>query len=290
MFIKKSISITLLFSLVLGLCLSAYANEDKRQFVSMPKMMQNHQLANMRDHLMAINEILFNMGKNDLDKAAEIAEARLGMSSLSTHGASHMAQIMPKEMSAIGSSMHKAASRFALIAEEGDALPAYKALQEVTAACVACHAGYKTQGDAPKENQQHKLPLKEKTPPTVTPNENKVDKRINLGLTSSEKVEFLAEMRQMLSSLQRIIMGIGSENSEQIIKAARYSGNRMARETPQSIKDKTPLSFKQLGGPTHMMFEEIAIRADDDRESLLELTGTLMKNCVACHAMFKASD
>lgn len=283
-------SITLLFTLVVGVCSSVYANEDKRQFVAMPKMMQQHQLANMRDHLMAINEILFNMGKDDLDKAANIAENRLGMSSLSTHGASHMGKVMPKEMSAIGTNMHKAASRFALVAEEGDALPAYKALQEVTATCVACHAGYKTQGAAPKENKSHDMALKEKKSHTITPEKDKVDQRINLGFTTSEKVEFLAEMRQMLSSLQAIIIGIGSENAEKIMKAARYSGNRMARETPQSIKDKTPLSFKKLGGPTHMMFEEIAIRADDDAESLLELTGTLMKNCVACHAMFKVSD
>lgn len=132
---------TLLFSLI---SFNASAEDDKRKLVEMPKMMQQHQLANMRDHLKAIDEILMNMGKGELDKAADIAEARLGMSSLSLHGASHMAKVIPKEMGAIGTSMHKAASRFALKAQEGDALPAYKALQEVTAACVACHAGYKT--------------------------------------------------------------------------------------------------------------------------------------------------
>ena len=127
-----------------GLISSTFAEEDKRILVKMPQMMQEHQLANMRDHLMAINEILLNMGSGELDKAADIAEERLGMSSLGLHGAHHMAKMMPKEMSAIGTSMHKAASRFALKAQEGDALQAYKALQEVTAACVACHAGYKT--------------------------------------------------------------------------------------------------------------------------------------------------
>jgi len=141
--IKLSLSKTLLFiALISGL--SATAEEDKRVFVKMPKMMQEHQLANMRDHLMAIDEILIEMGNDNLDKAADIAEARLGMSSLGLHGASHMGKVIPKEMGAIGTSMHKAASRFALKAQEGDALPAYKALQEVTAACVACHAGYKT--------------------------------------------------------------------------------------------------------------------------------------------------
>ncbi|MCK5895777.1 MAG: hypothetical protein KAG20_03165 [Cocleimonas sp.] len=284
--IKHSVSRAFLFTaLFWGACSSVYSEEDKRQFVQMPKMMQQHQLANMRDHMMAINEILLAMGKEDLDKAGKIAESRLGMSSLSTHGASHMARVIPKEMGAIGTHMHKAASRFALKAEEGDLLPAYKALQEVTAACVACHAGYKTHPSTPTAS----------VTPKVMPKESKkiepLDKRINLKLTASEKAAFLAEMRQMLNSIQGIISGIGSDDPEQIMKAARYSGNRMARETPESIKKKTPAAFKQLGGPTHMMFEELVIRAEtDDMDSLAELTGELLKNCVACHALFKASD
>lgn len=137
---------TVLFStlLLLGLSSNVSSEEDKRILIEMPKMMQQHQLANMRDHLKAIDEILLYLGKDELDKAAEIAEARLGMSSLSKHGAHHMAKVMPKEMRAIGTSMHKSASRFALKAQEGDALPAYKALQEITSACVACHAAYRT--------------------------------------------------------------------------------------------------------------------------------------------------
>ena len=100
-------------------------------------------LSNMRDHLAAINEILFNLSNDELDKAAEIAEYRLGMSSLESHGASHMAQFMPEGMRQAGTAMHKAASRFALKAQEGDVLTAYKALSGITSACVACHAGYK---------------------------------------------------------------------------------------------------------------------------------------------------
>jgi hypothetical protein len=114
------------------------------------------------------------------------------------------------------------------------------------------------------------------------------DTRISLGLTASEKTVFLSEMRQMLISIQGIMMGIGTEDRALIIKSAKYSGNRMARGTPQSIKDKTPSAFDQLGGPTHMKFEEVVIRAeDDDMDMLAELTGELMKNCIACHATFK---
>ena len=125
------------------LCSLSMAADDPRQFVQLPDMMQQHMLSNMRDHLSALNEILANMSKGELDAAAEIAEQRLGMSSLEAHGASHMAKFMPEGMRQAGTSMHQAASRFALVAQEGDALPAYKMLSEITAACVACHSGYR---------------------------------------------------------------------------------------------------------------------------------------------------
>jgi hypothetical protein len=121
----------------------AIANDDARQQVELPKMMQQHMMSNMRDHLAAINEILINLGKGQLDQAADIAETRLGMSSLKSHGAKHMGKLMPKGMRSAGMSMHKAASRFALKAQEGEPLAAYNALSEVTTACVACHSGYR---------------------------------------------------------------------------------------------------------------------------------------------------
>ena len=118
-------------------------NKDTREFVELPKMMQQHMLSNMRDHLVAINEILQNIALGELDKAADIAENRLGMSSLGLHHASHMAKFMPKQMQQIGTSMHKAASRFALTAQVGDKLPAIEALTEITTSCVACHQSFK---------------------------------------------------------------------------------------------------------------------------------------------------
>ncbi|MGA9574808.1 MAG: hypothetical protein WBS20_12765 [Lysobacterales bacterium] len=117
--------------------------EDTRQLVDLPAKMQQHMLANMRDHLATINEILLLMASDELDQAADIAEARLGMSSLETHGASQMAPFMPEGMRDAGTGMHHAASRFALKAEEGDAPAAYTSLTEVTSACVACHSAYR---------------------------------------------------------------------------------------------------------------------------------------------------
>lgn len=134
--------------LLILLCLSSISfaeDKDTRQLVEFPPMMQSHMLTNMRDHLVVINQILIFLANDELDQAADIAENRLGMSSLDSHHASHMAKFMPEDMRNTGTNMHKAASRFALKAQEGDVLPAYKALTEITSACIACHASYKVQ-------------------------------------------------------------------------------------------------------------------------------------------------
>jgi hypothetical protein len=133
----------LLAVLVSSLPGNSVASDDSRILVKLPEMMQQHMLSNMRDHLAAINEILVYLGNGELEKASETAEYRLGMSSLGSHGASHMAKFMPDGMRQAGTAMHKAASRFALKAQEGDELATYKALSGITSACVECHSGYK---------------------------------------------------------------------------------------------------------------------------------------------------
>ncbi|MDH4062345.1 MAG: hypothetical protein OEU94_16170 [Aquincola sp.] len=121
--------------------------DDTRQLVTMPAPMVQHMLANMRDHLAAITEIQRALGVAEYQRAADIAEKRIGMSSLESHGAAHMAGFMPQPMQDIGTQMHKAASRFALIAQEtgadGNLARAVAALSTVTEQCVACHAAYR---------------------------------------------------------------------------------------------------------------------------------------------------
>ncbi|HEX9626904.1 MAG TPA: hypothetical protein VGA00_08220 [Acidiferrobacterales bacterium] len=123
------------------------AGPDARVGVELPAPMRAHMLANMRDHLAALHEIQAALARDETGRAAEIAERRLGMSALDAHGAGHMAAHMPKPMQDIGTAMHRAASRFARVAEEAavrrDLRPALQALSEVTQQCVACHTGYR---------------------------------------------------------------------------------------------------------------------------------------------------
>lgn len=127
--------------------LAAGGEGDTRQRVEFPEMMRQHMLANMRDHLLAITEIQHALASGAFNQAAEIAEQRIGMSSLQSHGAAHMAPFMPEQMRNIGSEMHRAASRFAAIAQEsavdGDVKRAIGALAKVTWQCVTCHTAYR---------------------------------------------------------------------------------------------------------------------------------------------------
>ena len=121
--------------------------DDKREFVKFPAPLVEHTLANMRDHLLALQEIQDHLGMGHFDVAAKIAEARLGMSSLQLHGAHEVAKFMPQGMQESGTAMHKTASRFAVTATDAGVTNDYKAaltaLGQVTATCVACHAGYR---------------------------------------------------------------------------------------------------------------------------------------------------
>ncbi|MBS1188618.1 MAG: hypothetical protein H6R10_410 [Rhodocyclaceae bacterium] len=145
----------------------AAASNDTRQLVSFPPEMRQHTLANMRDHLEALSEILSNMSAGRYAKAAQVANVRLGMDSPSAEGCKgedtpskpqiskpasmdhQMTQFMPESMRNIGLSMHQAASDFAVEADKagrsGNPKPALAALSKVTQQCAACHASYKVQ-------------------------------------------------------------------------------------------------------------------------------------------------
>ncbi len=122
---------------------------DRREPVAFPAPLREHTLANMRDHLAVLAQIQSHLASGAFDQASEIAEARLGMSSLGLHEAHEAAKYMPAGMQAAGTAMHQAASRFAIVAKDasvtGDTRRALASLAELSSTCVACHAGYRLQ-------------------------------------------------------------------------------------------------------------------------------------------------
>ncbi|MGE5158523.1 MAG: hypothetical protein ACM3OF_10295 [Gemmatimonas sp.] len=120
---------------------------DTREFVKFPPELVEHTMANMRDHLLTLQRINEALAAGEPEKAAKLAEQRLGMSSLQLHGAAEVAKYMPPGMQEAGTAMHKAASRFAVAAQNagvtGDTKAALGALGGIMSACVACHASYR---------------------------------------------------------------------------------------------------------------------------------------------------
>lgn len=120
---------------------------DARIAVEMPALQRALMREDMIDHLAALNEILVELGAGRLAAAADIAEQRMGVSSMGKHakvaGGRGPGRFMPADMRAMGQGMHQAASEFARVARTGDREAALQALQPVLGGCVACHASYR---------------------------------------------------------------------------------------------------------------------------------------------------
>jgi hypothetical protein len=145
---------SILFTFLAASCAAGGGHEhggadvaDARVAVHFPEPLRAHTLANMRDHLATLQAIQEALALAQYDRAAGLAETRLGLTSLEAHGAHEVAKYMPAAMQEIGTGMHKAASRFGIAAANagatGDLKGAVEALSAVTAQCVACHAAYR---------------------------------------------------------------------------------------------------------------------------------------------------
>jgi cytochrome c556 len=143
-------SLSSMLGLALLLAAATARAQDTRELVRFPQMMQEHMLADMRDHLLTLNDILGAVADGKLDDAAKLAEQRLGMSSLSLHDAAHMAPFMPKPMQDMGTEMHHAASRLVIVLQDASLSRSAESMREVdralhavTSACTSCHAAYR---------------------------------------------------------------------------------------------------------------------------------------------------
>ncbi len=125
------------------------APDDPREWVTFPEPLKAHTLANMRDHLAALGEIQQHLAASRFTQAAEVAEQRLGMSSMDDHGAHDVAGFMPAGMQSLGTQLHQKSSQLALALQDlevtQDYPGAFQAMAEVTQTCVACHSSYRLQ-------------------------------------------------------------------------------------------------------------------------------------------------
>ena len=122
-----------------------WSDDDPRQLVSMPAPAQQLVRKDMIDHLVVLNQIFAYLAASEFQQASELAESRLGNSSMGRHRGTGMGpgRFMPPEMHQLGIGMHQSASAFAATVKNQNPREAYSALQRVTSFCVACHVSFR---------------------------------------------------------------------------------------------------------------------------------------------------
>lgn len=135
----------LLFSM---LTVAAVAHaEDMRPLAPLPPAAQESLRQEMLENLVALNEVLSLVGSGKLREAGEVAEAKLGVSSMGKHRAKPLdarpGPHMPPAMHGIGMDGHKAVSEFATAAKADERDKAMALLPNLTGACVGCHYSYR---------------------------------------------------------------------------------------------------------------------------------------------------
>lgn len=118
--------------------------EDMRLFVPMPPEARQIMREQMKGFLAALAQIQGYLVEGKLEEAADLAETQMGRTERGKHRGMGPGRYMPVSMRTLAWNMHDQASTFAEVADGGDLIASYKALQQVQNSCVACHFSYRT--------------------------------------------------------------------------------------------------------------------------------------------------
>jgi len=117
----------------------------------------------------------------------------------------------------------------------------------------------------------------------------KEDARTPIVLTEDERNLVLEEMRTFLDTVRSITVSLSKDEMAVVSSSAKKVGMAAAGDVPPALAQKLPQQFKILAMKIHMGFDALALDASDmgDKQQTLEQLGTLMGNCVACHAIYR---
>ena len=114
---------------------------DGRVAVPLLPMMANHQKENMRDHLLAVQEIVLAAGNDDF-AGVERAAGRIGYSEQMGRMCTHMGAAAPG-FTEQALDFHHTADTIAAAARQRDRAAVLRALGATLRTCTGCHAAFK---------------------------------------------------------------------------------------------------------------------------------------------------
>lgn len=110
-------------------------------------------------------------------------------------------------------------------------------------------------------------------------------------LAPVERDQILAEMRQLLKSVDGVVRGLGESQPDlQAMQgAARAAGMGMAADVEPAIMAKLPLPFKQMGMSIHNDMDALAdaIAQNETPQQILRRLSSMTARCTACHDMYR---
>ncbi len=113
---------------------------DKRISLNLPPHKAQHQLENMRGHLVAIQSIITHLSNNQFEEASDVASSQLGLTQQMKMMCSSFGN---KKFEQMGLEFHKKADEMSVIFKNKNKEESLNALSNLMNSCIQCHANFK---------------------------------------------------------------------------------------------------------------------------------------------------
>ncbi len=116
--------------------------------------------------------------------------------------------------------------------------------------------------------------------------------RERVELSAREREHLKAGMRAYLESIQGVVEGLARHDFKLIARSAARSGMASVKDISPALALRLPPQFTLMSIDTHERFDALAKEAQEAKESRSKLSVTsklddVLRNCTACHAMFR---
>ena len=115
-------------------------NIDSRISLNLPPQMKQHQLSNMRSHLVAIQDIIGFIATEDFEQASQTAHSKLGL----TEEMKKMCNMFDnKSFTELGLAFHNSGDVLGDVLQGKDTVKSLQALRSTMNYCIQCHATFR---------------------------------------------------------------------------------------------------------------------------------------------------
>lgn len=115
------------------------------------------------------------------------------------------------------------------------------------------------------------------------------DGRVVVQLSPQERNYLLAEMRNMLISVQQLVTALADNDRSKAVLTAQSASSHGSTQGPMTLMVKLPNEFKQAGAAMHAGFRELAasIERGDASERVYSQLANQLTYCVGCHETYR---